>query len=191
MCKLLRAVLAFTFATACRSFTSFPCLNRRASRSIAFSATPLTSGVENDVALPIVNGNTSYVDATEVITDTNEDISLRENVGSSEEKEEDESEIINVSSEDLVNQDATESSEEEMDTNPFDLIGGRTAACLWESDMRRDAKGEHTKLQASSATNWINDATSFALQKSLDKIKLKVNLRWDVQEYSRITSSSD
>ena len=174
---LLRTVLALTFATACTSFTSFPCLNRRASRSIALAATPATSSVENDVALAVVNGNTSYVEATEVITDANGDRSLSENVGSPEEKEEDKREVINLSEDDSVNQDATETFEEEMDMNPFDLIGGRTAACLCESDIRRDAKGEHTKLQASSATNWINDATAFALQKSLDKIKLKVNLQ--------------
>lgn len=74
-----------------------------------------------------------------------------------------------------ADQNDTESNEENS-KGAFALVSSLAAACLWESDMRRDAKGLHAGLQASSATNWINDATAFALQKSVDKIKLKV--RW-------------
>jgi hypothetical protein len=74
-------------------------------------------------------------------------------------------------------------SNEENSKGAFELVSNLAAACLWESDMRRDAKGLHAGLQASSATNWINDATAFALQKSVDKIKLKVCC----QEVSRCT----
>jgi hypothetical protein len=56
----------------------------------------------------------------------------------------------------------------------FDNLAARAAVCLFESELRRDAKGEHTKLVSSSATNWINDATAFALQKTFDRVKLKV-----------------
>jgi hypothetical protein len=56
----------------------------------------------------------------------------------------------------------------------FENLAARAAVCLFESELRRDAKGEHTKLVSSSATNWINDATAFALQKTFDRVKLKV-----------------
>jgi vesicle-fusing ATPase len=56
----------------------------------------------------------------------------------------------------------------------FDLIAGRTSVCLFESDIRRDAIGKHAGAQASSATNWIHDASAFQLQQAFDKIKLKL-----------------
>ena len=56
----------------------------------------------------------------------------------------------------------------------FDVIAGNVASCLMESDKRRDAKAEHSKLVSSSTTNWINDHTAFALQNAIDRIKLKL-----------------
>lgn len=56
--------------------------------------------------------------------------------------------------------------------NIFDLVAARAAVCLYQSDIRRDAIGKAAGVQASSATNWINDASAFALQKSLDKLTL-------------------
>jgi hypothetical protein len=62
------------------------------------------------------------------------------------------------------------SAEDSIDTdNAFNLLAGRAAVCLLQSDMRRDRKPS-----GSSATNWINDASAFALQKALDKIQLKL-----------------
>jgi len=58
--------------------------------------------------------------------------------------------------------------------NIFDIVAGRAATCLVESDLRRDAKEGYSKVISSSATNWINDATAFQLQKAFDKVKLKV-----------------
>ena len=58
--------------------------------------------------------------------------------------------------------------------NAFNLIAGRAAACLLQSDIRRDAVGEPGGTQASSATNWINDASAFALQKAINKMELKL-----------------
>ncbi|KAG7348395.1 ATPase AAA, CDC48 subfamily protein [Nitzschia inconspicua] len=55
----------------------------------------------------------------------------------------------------------------------FDIVAANAAKCLFESDKRRDAKAEHSKLVSSSTTNWINDHTAFALQNSVDRIKLK------------------
>jgi hypothetical protein len=55
----------------------------------------------------------------------------------------------------------------------FDVVAFNAAKCLFESDKRRDAKGEHSKLVSSSTTNWINDQTAFALQNAVDRIKLK------------------
>ncbi len=65
----------------------------------------------------------------------------------------------------------------ELDKNDmsiFDIVAGRAATCLVESDLRRDAKEEYSNIVSSSATNWINDATAFALQKAFDRVKLKV-----------------
>jgi hypothetical protein len=59
--------------------------------------------------------------------------------------------------------------------NIFDIVAGRAATCLVESDLRRDAKEGYSKITSSSATNWINDATAFQLQKAFDRIKLKVS----------------
>eukprot|EP00536_Pseudo-nitzschia_multiseries_P011160 jgi/Psemu1/259618/estExt_Genewise1Plus.C_3660001 len=56
----------------------------------------------------------------------------------------------------------------------FDIVAGRAASCLLDSDKRRDAKGEHSKLVSSSTTNWINDETAFVLQKTIDRLKLKL-----------------
>jgi hypothetical protein len=50
----------------------------------------------------------------------------------------------------------------------FDVISGRAAVCLFESEMRRDAKDNNI------ATNWINDAAAFALKSAFNRIKLKV-----------------
>jgi len=62
----------------------------------------------------------------------------------------------------------------------FDIVAGCAATCLVESDLRRDAKAEYSNVVSSSATNWINDATAFALQKAFDRLKLKVR-------HSRVT----
>ena len=56
----------------------------------------------------------------------------------------------------------------------FDLLAGRAALCLLESDIRRDAIGKEAGTQASSATNWINDASAFALQKAFDRLCIKL-----------------
>lgn len=58
--------------------------------------------------------------------------------------------------------------------NAFNVMAGRAAVCLVQSDMRRDAIGQPGGTQASSATNWINDASAFALQKAFDKVTLKL-----------------
>ena len=56
----------------------------------------------------------------------------------------------------------------------FEAVASRAASCLLESDKRRDAKGKASGTPASSATNWIDDATAFSLQRVFDRIKLKV-----------------
>ena len=76
---------------------------------------------------------------------------------------------------------ATMSAEDEIrgetrltEDNAFDLLAGRSALCLLESDIRRDAIGKEAGTQASSATNWINDASAFALQKAFDQLRIKL-----------------
>jgi vesicle-fusing ATPase len=56
----------------------------------------------------------------------------------------------------------------------FDIVAESAAKCLFESDKRRDAKAEHSGLVASSVTNWINDENASTLQKTIDKLKLKM-----------------
>jgi hypothetical protein len=60
------------------------------------------------------------------------------------------------------------------DGNMFDLVASLAADCLFQSDLRRDAIGKAAGGQASSATNWIHDASAFALQKTLDQLCLDV-----------------
>jgi len=64
--------------------------------------------------------------------------------------------------------------EEVSSSNIFDLVAARSAVCLYQSDIRRDAIGKGAGKQASSATNWIHDESAFALQKSIDRLKLKL-----------------
>ena len=64
--------------------------------------------------------------------------------------------------------------QDDQDLSIFEIVAGRAASCLLESDLRRDAKAEYSNVVSSSATNWINDATAFALQKTIDRLKLKV-----------------
>jgi hypothetical protein len=57
----------------------------------------------------------------------------------------------------------------------FDVVSGRAAVCLFESEMRRAGKdNKDSNAVASGATNWINDASAFALQSAFNRIKLKV-----------------
>jgi hypothetical protein len=56
----------------------------------------------------------------------------------------------------------------------FEAVASRAASCLFESDKRRDAKGKASGTSASSATNWIDDATAFSLQRVFDRIRVKV-----------------
>jgi hypothetical protein len=63
--------------------------------------------------------------------------------------------------------------EENDDSSIFEVVAARAALCLYESEMRRDANIDEVTTP-SSATNLINDATAFALQKTIDRLKIKV-----------------
>ena len=56
----------------------------------------------------------------------------------------------------------------------FHVVSSHAAFCLLQSDVRRDAVGKPQGTQASSATNWINDASAFVLKKTMDKLCLKL-----------------
>jgi len=57
----------------------------------------------------------------------------------------------------------------------FEFVARRAALCLLESDLRRDAIGkENAAIQASSATNWMDDASSLALKQAVDKLTLRL-----------------
>jgi len=61
-----------------------------------------------------------------------------------------------------------------FDGTPFELVAQLCANCLFQSEMRKDAVGKPGGTAASSATNWINDESSFVLQKALDRISLQL-----------------
>lgn len=61
---------------------------------------------------------------------------------------------------------------EEQERNIFELVAARAGACLYESDLKRDAIGKKSGNQAAGATNWIDDASAFALQKTLNRLEL-------------------
>lgn len=61
-----------------------------------------------------------------------------------------------------------------QDDNVFDLVAGRTAVFILESDMKRNAVGIQEGAKAPSATQWIDDATAYALRQSVDMIKIKL-----------------
>lgn len=57
----------------------------------------------------------------------------------------------------------------------FSTVASLAAICLYDSDMKRDARGQAKEgAVASGATNWIDDRSAFALKNALDKVKLKV-----------------
>ena len=60
------------------------------------------------------------------------------------------------------------------DDTVFDLIAGRTAVFILESDMKRNAVGIEEGAQAPSATKWIDDATAYALRQAVDMLKLQL-----------------
>lgn len=57
----------------------------------------------------------------------------------------------------------------------FSIVASRAATCLYDSDVKRDAKGGKEGNVASGATNWIDDASAFALKNALDKVTLQVS----------------
>ncbi len=61
---------------------------------------------------------------------------------------------------------------EEEEDDPFSLLSALVATTLLQSDRRRDAVGSEAGAQASSATNWIDEGSAFALRRALDKLKL-------------------
>jgi hypothetical protein len=82
--------------------------------------------------------------------------------------------------------------DDDDDIAMFDVISGRAAVCLFESEMRRDAKdNKDSNVTPSSATNWINDPTAFALKSAFNRIKLKVQYSMTYSDYatSRINGS--
>ena len=57
-------------------------------------------------------------------------------------------------------------------TSIFQLLASLACTTLYQSDLKRDAKGKGGGAQGSSATNWIDDASSFALKSTLDQMVL-------------------
>ena len=87
----------------------------------------------------------------------------------------------------IPNEKVVEQVELEDDVTIFEAVASRAASCLFESDKRRDAKGKASGTSApSSATNWVDDATAFSLQRVFDRIKLKVKEKLGKREEYRL-----
>lgn len=95
---------------------------------------------------PVVDGGNSVLD---------DPVSLPQSSDSSQE-------------DDVTSEDGN--SETTPDASAFEYMAASAAMCLFESDKRRDAKAERSM----STTNWIDDRTAFALQNSIDRLKLKL-----------------
>jgi hypothetical protein len=61
--------------------------------------------------------------------------------------------------------------------NVFTAVAARAALCLLESDRKRDAQQNKEGASPSGATNWIDDASAFALKTALNKVKLKLQMK--------------
>jgi hypothetical protein len=58
------------------------------------------------------------------------------------------------------------------DSTAFEMLAGQTMSCVLNSDLMRNSMGKgDAKLQASQ---WINDASAYALKQSIDRIKIKL-----------------
>ncbi len=56
----------------------------------------------------------------------------------------------------------------------FSLIASLAATCILESEMKKDALRADGSQTPSSAANWIDDRSAYAVQSALDQIELKV-----------------
>ncbi len=67
-----------------------------------------------------------------------------------------------------------------VDDDAFSMLAELASSALIQSDMRRDAKGDKggkggkSASGPSSATNWIDDQSAYALQQALNKLSLKL-----------------
>ena len=61
-----------------------------------------------------------------------------------------------------------------IDIPIFQLISELAIQTLYQSDLKRDAKGKgrNAGAQGSSATNWIDDKSSFALKSAMDQMRI-------------------
>jgi len=72
----------------------------------------------------------------------------------------------------LFQTSSTKEVEEEEDA--FSTLASLSTITLLRSDQRRDAVGKESGTQAASATNWIDEESSFMLKQALNKLFLKL-----------------
>ena len=74
--------------------------------------------------------------------------------------------IINGSTKNNIDINTTyaQNKNNDIDDDPFTLLATLAATTLLQSDRRRDAIGKDAGAQASSATNWIDEGSSFAFR---------------------------
>jgi hypothetical protein len=139
------------------------CLAIAISSSNGFASTPPSNKIGSKKNLK----PSSWVvpEAAAMDTGTNGDAAVVE----SHELTTSDNDFLNSETEDDIQED------DELDgMTMFEIIAGRAASCLLESDKRRNAMAEHSNRVASGVSNWIDDVTAFALQKAFNRVKLKV-----------------
>lgn len=140
------AIFLSLFVCGAESFSSVSPSSTRLARRfcLTLSSSPVVNGGEPDI---LTNGDTK-VQALSVVDVYDDDAT--------------------AAAVDMIDLDYT------VGMAMFDIVAGNAASCLFESDKRRDAKEEHSKLVSSSATNWINDQTAFALERTINRLKIKL-----------------
>ena len=64
--------------------------------------------------------------------------------------------------------------EEDEEEDAFTMLAEMAATCILECERKRDAVGKGANSQASSATNWIDEKSSFFLKQAFDKLQFKL-----------------
>ena len=79
-----------------------------------------------------------------------------------------------VGSFEIVSNDSRSSKTDNKDSTPFSLLASLAAACILESELKRNAMRPDGSQTPSSAANWIDDRSAYKIQSALNQIELKV-----------------
>lgn len=80
-----------------------------------------------------------------------------------------------VASVEIVSSDSRSSTtDNEDDSTAFSLLASLAAACILESELKRNAMRPDGSQTPSSAANWIDDRSAYKIQSALNQIELKL-----------------